>query len=351
MSVSAGPAPRPPSGPAAPPAAHSADGSPIERLSLRSADVDEVRSFGGRYFYPRRFLHPLQRSGRLAARFDLIRLGPLTIGDCRYGAEITLAYEHPDAYQIGVPLTGRLETHQGGRAILSAGRLAGLFRVGEGVVINRWSADCRQLGVKINRGFLEGQLQTLLDAPTEVPLKFSNQLDISTGRGLSWARLIRLVADEIGNDGGLLEHPLIVAHLCESVTLGLLLATEHPYREALTSTGRAYRPAPVRRAIDAIQAHPEHPFTLAALAQIAGISARSLQAGFRRYVGYTPMAYLRHVRLARAHAELRVADPRQTTVAEVAYRWGFAHLGRFAALYRQAYGESPAATLRRPPLA
>jgi hypothetical protein len=108
----------------------------------------------------------------------------------QYGADVTFGYEHPDAYQVGVPLTGRLEAHQGGRAILSTGTLAGLLRVGEDVVLDRWGADCRQLGVKIGRSCLERQLHTLLDAPAEVPLKLPGQLDLTTAAaaaGCGWS--------------------------------------------------------------------------------------------------------------------------------------------------------------------
>jgi AraC-like DNA-binding protein len=34
------------------------------------------------------------------------------------------------------------------------------------------------------------------------------------------------------------------------------------------------------------------------------------------------------------------------TVADVAFRWGFNHLGRFAAFYRTRYGVPPSRTLR-----
>jgi AraC-like DNA-binding protein len=40
-------------------------------------------------------------------------------------------------------------------------------------------------------------------------------------------------------------------------------------------------------------------------------------------------------------------DRSKTTVTEVAQRWGFAHTGRFAVLYRQAYGQSPHTTLKQ----
>ncbi len=60
----------------------------------------------------------------------------------------------------------------------------------------------------------------------------------------------------------------------------------------------------------------------------------------------TPIAYLRRVRLERAHRDLRAADPRAgTTVAEIAARWGFAPHGRFAALYQSCYGHAPSHTL------
>ncbi|WP_414688000.1 helix-turn-helix domain-containing protein [Mycobacterium sp.] len=36
-----------------------------------------------------------------------------------------------------------------------------------------------------------------------------------------------------------------------------------------------------------------------------------------------------------------------TTVSDTAYRWGFAHLGRFAVAYRNKFGESPSETLHK----
>jgi AraC-like DNA-binding protein len=59
------------------------------------------------------------------------------------------------------------------------------------------------------------------------------------------------------------------------------------------------------------------------------------------------MTYLRQVRLALVHDNLRAADPAATTVAQVAYRYGFTHLGRFAAAYRERYDVSPSQTLRK----
>ncbi|MGQ3029508.1 MAG: helix-turn-helix transcriptional regulator, partial [Ferrovibrionaceae bacterium] len=82
-------------------------------------------------------------------------------------------------------------------------------------------------------------------------------------------------------------------------------------------------------------------------AEISGTSLRALQEGFRRFKGTTPMGYLRGVRLARVRAELTGPGMADRSVTEIALRWGFTHLGRFAESYRAAYGETPSATLRQ----
>jgi AraC-like DNA-binding protein len=53
------------------------------------------------------------------------------------------------------------------------------------------------------------------------------------------------------------------------------------------------------------------------------------------------------VRLGPVHDRLRHAGPGEETVAAAAYRYGFAHPGRFAAAYRRRYGVTPSGTLRR----
>lgn len=169
--------------------------------------------------------------------------------------------------------------------------------------------------------------------------------DLSTGAGRSLARLLALMRAEMDDPEGLIYQPLLAGRLWQAVLSGLLAATADRLREDRDQRERANRPRAVKRAIDAMEAEPDRAFTAASLAAVAGASVRTLQEGFRQHVGMSPMAYLRRLRLARAHADLRAAEPGEETVASVAHRWGFAHLGRFAAAYRAEYGRPPADTL------
>lgn len=101
-----------------------------------------------------------------------------------------------------------------------------------------------------------------------------------------------------------------------------------------------------RRATAFIEEHADEDIAVTDIAAAVHVSIRAVQLAFRRHLGTTPMAYLRRVRLDRARRELLAADPGRTSVAVVAYRWGFSSPGRFAAYYRKNYGVLPSQTLR-----
>jgi transcriptional regulator GlxA family with amidase domain len=130
------------------------------------------------------------------------------------------------------------------------------------------------------------------------------------------------------------------------VLTGVLLATDHQYRAELAGSATPSRPRHVKRAIDSMEAEPGRAITVHDLARTAGVSVRSLQEGFHQHTGMSPMTYLRRLRLARVHDDLRRLDGNVWTVTEIAHRWGFVHRGRFADAYRAQYGQSPSHTLR-----
>jgi AraC-like DNA-binding protein len=78
----------------------------------------------------------------------------------------------------------------------------------------------------------------------------------------------------------------------------------------------------------------------------SGYSRRSLELIFHRGVGMTPSRWFLNIRLNGALRELLVPGP-ACSVTDVAMRWGFRHLSRFAEHYCRAFGELPSQTLAR----
>lgn len=118
--------------------------------------------------------------------------------------------------------------------------------------------------------------------------------------------------------------------------------TEHVPHRARTRTLQICREA---------KAFVEHRFDagdlpgVADICVAAGVCERTLQYAFRDYVRMSPTAYLRLLRLNRVREHLTIADPQETTVTDVAMRFGFLHLGRFGQDYKRVFGETPSATL------
>lgn len=83
------------------------------------------------------------------------------------------------------------------------------------------------------------------------------------------------------------------------------------------------------------------------LCRIAGVNQRTLLRAVRDVHHKTASQFLREVRLSQARRTLLSADPVVQSVTEIALRFGFGELGRFAVDYRTKFGESPSETLRR----
>ncbi|MEE1923947.1 helix-turn-helix domain-containing protein [Pseudomonas sp. 148P] len=121
--------------------------------------------------------------------------------------------------------------------------------------------------------------------------------------------------------------------------------------EALQVGGRGRAECHARRVVERVKEVvndcPQDSFGVLDLAEAAGVSVRHLQQSFMRYADMPPTVWLRNRRLNAARRDLLAADPAQVTVAEVAMRWSFWHLGRFSQSYHGLFGEYPKATLKR----
>jgi len=97
---------------------------------------------------------------------------------------------------------------------------------------------------------------------------------------------------------------------------------------------------------DALAASDGRQPSVPELSAAVGVPERTLRQCCVELIGLSPSRYIRLRRLNMVRAALRRADPTTASVAAIAQRYEFSELGRFAAAYRAAFGETPSATLR-----
>ena len=103
----------------------------------------------------------------------------------------------------------------------------------------------------------------------------------------------------------------------------------------------------IDRAVAVAEAESVDPPSVRKLADAAGVSERSLRNVFSEYMGMGPVRYLQLRQFRKIHRELAAAGPDETTVTDVLVANGVWQWGRFAARYRQVFGEMPSETLRK----
>jgi AraC-like DNA-binding protein len=314
-------------------------------FSFREHDLDGAKAAVGKDFFTTS-MDLVDRTASYDFRFDGVVLGALAIGisDISSSLEIGMA-DLEDSYYVNYPASGSMLARHRRRTVEVSPGLGAVYHP-VGPVAMTSSDEYRSYAVRIDRSAVNRAMEEQLGLPVPSDPVLDPRLDLRTDQGRRWDRLVRLVCDEAREAPSVLSHPMIAAPLHDAVVAGFVHATSHRWQDALSRPVRCWSRTPVHRAVEAIRSDPAQPFTPTTLARLAGASPRTLHDGFRRHLDTTPMAYLRAVRLQHAHAELRSTEPGRTTVAEVAHRWGFGHVSRFAQAYRRVYGRSPGATLR-----
>lgn len=314
------------------------------RPILHSRDIEEARAF----LESRSILLSLPGGARERAEFDVsyngVYLPSMWLGYLRYGAGVALrVLPARRDHWVHFPINGRIEvTGEGGAFEYDPLRAAvtspvELYTLKSGPQTSR-------LSIFLHGDALTHHLEALLDDTLREPLEFADSIDLGGGFGVGFSRLLYAVARDFGSSG-MLSSPLMTSDFEQLVMTSLLVSQPHNYSAALRAREVRIAPRDVRRALDYIHEHAGEPIGLGDLVQASGVAGRTLLKHFRDVHGVSPMRYVRNHRLRRAREELLWADA--GAVSEIALRWGFTHLGRFAAEYRRRFGESPSATRAR----
>ena len=90
---------------------------------------------------------------------------------------------------------------------------------------------------------------------------------------------------------------------------------------------------------------PDQPLYIPEVCKAIGVAERTLRVCCQEQLGTSPKHFLLMRRMQLARRDLSKADPKTTTVTEVATRYGFWQFGQFAGEYKSMFGELPSVTL------
>lgn len=224
----------------------------------------------------------------------------------------------------------------------SAARWWGREMTGEHVALSRRELDLRTtgpstvFGIAIDENHLQSNYSDSLDA---ADLFGTLKRDSVSHNPIIAARL-RGAVRFICSQGA--QHPAIsgaliplLAQTLKSVDRYSVEPTEHS----------KLRFAAVRACEAYMREHLDERLTLLDLSRYCGMRSRSLMNAFEAITGFSPMDYLKRLRLSAVRRTLLRSDRSSTQVMSVAMDWGFWHMGHFSRDYRAMFGESPSQTL------
>ena len=320
----------------------STEGTP-HALSLEGRSIDEAQAIGSAVFHPHH-VRPLSPGPGFRLGIEAVSVGAVTVGTIEYTRPARIetgAYD--DSYHVNIALDGELRTMIGAERVVARPGRGAVYRRDVPTLIEGFEHGARVLAVKVERATLEARLRLLGGTVGESGIPFGTDLDMMSGWGREWRWYVDLFARQLERPGLLLEHPLLAGAVQDAVIEGLLRSAVYA-----GPPGGPPPPAPrstVARIADLMTASPELHFGSELLSELSGTTPRAVQHGFRRHFGVTPHDFVRTVRLERVRDDLR--DPAFAgPIADVARRWGFAHIGRFSAEYATRFGERPSETLR-----
>lgn len=313
---------------------------PLDAFPLiRSADLDALRAGYSRLFEDSKF-EIGTRHGAIDGWVNYRAFESTAILYGTYGTAIEASFGDVKYFVQGFTLSGcgEQETNRIGTAVDQMH--AGVLSPGDRIRL-RFDTGFEHLALIVHPQVIATKLSTLIDTPLKNPLRFHGDTDFGQPASGHLRRLVQFLAEQPPEP----EMPSVILAEWEQLLMVCLLhGSRHNYSHLLDGRPRPVAPWQVRRTEDYIEANWDQPLTVELLALATGASVRSIFHSFKESRGYSPMMFLKQVRLKHARAMLQNPDA-HTSVTVVAYACVFNNLGHFAKDYLRAFGERPSETL------
>jgi AraC-like DNA-binding protein len=314
-----------------------------------SSDTQETRQIVGQNIVSHTLEHRSKQKRPVTVRYRTASVGTLGFNEMAYSM-----FGEGEA-TIRVPKMEKIylcEMNLRGRMAVGQVQPTTPFRPGEIYMINAnaphakiWQTDGHQVMIRIHQTDMEAALERRIGMPVRDALVFESTPRPASGAVGTLAKMIELLGADLEREGSFFVGQNGMD--ANQMLLDLMLtALPHNYSHLLFEASSELRPRHVRHAAAFIHDHYRETIGLDDLVLAGGVSKRSLHAGFRKYYGVPPMLYLRNVRLDMARLRLTQLGAGDVSVTDVALECGFTHLSKFAAAYKDRFGELPSVTLR-----
>ncbi|WP_280392262.1 helix-turn-helix transcriptional regulator [Nocardia brasiliensis] len=248
------------------------------------------------------------------------------------------------SYFVNIGVSGAISaTRASLRAVLDSST-AGVVNPGDTQELRPLGSATRFLGLRIDAALVDQGLTALTGHPPLSTVRFDFALDLGKPKGQAVRLLVYSLLAQLDSGDPLFQRVELQRSQLRSIVTALLLAQPHSHTGELLDGPQPAYPRALRAALAFIEAHLTEQLGLREIAAAADCSPRTLTGAFRDRIGVTPMAYIRNLRLERIRADILGSTDH---VGTIAYRWGIAHLGRFAGDYRDRFGELPSDTAAR----
>jgi AraC-like DNA-binding protein len=313
--------------------------------SVETADLREARSVIERLQGPFA-ARPRTGLSRGPVHVRAASCGRVALSTFRFGTSIDIEPRGLEgAILVTTAVTGRAGMAAGGSTV-GAGPGATFISQEEDSPTFLYEPDTEVLKLRFERRRFEDACIKMYDRIPDAPLRFHTQMTLphATAR---WQALLRYVVARVNAPDDVLLNQAEAASMEELLMLTLLGIQPHSVQAGTGTQVRSVSPRQLRLAVEYIRQNLEAEMTLSEIAAAAGCSIRSLARAFQHASDTSPMQYVYKLRLQRIRSELLGARSGDRTIADIAYQWGYRHLGEFNRKYRDAFGETPSETRQR----
>ena len=294
--------------------------------------------------------HHLNLRGRrptLCFRHDRAAIDQLTLHFTQYSTNADrveiVAPELGEDLLVKLPISGKAEVVQGNSAqSLQSGDIY-IARPNMPYRI-AMSGDYSQLTLQVNSTVLKRALNERLGRHTAEAIHFDRTATGQPGAARVLSGLIGTICNELNSGDSMLKDQS-VQRTFQDALVSMLLNLPHNFTDRLQPCESPAAPYYVKRTEEFMRENLMADINMDDLVRTAGVSRRSLYAGFRRFRGTSPMTLLKNLRLDAAYDDLLQTDGR--TITQVATGYGFFHLSKFSSDFRKRFGRLPSDVLRR----